>query len=126
MRSIAIVWQVFLGVVYVAVVFGIMSAAENKFQTLVLASLIELYAAVLYNFSMIGEVTDVNTHAAFARFRMLAAAHGIIGSEDQEFKEQEEALVDAVNAYRPKVWIWRISNGIVSAYALIKIVQAVL
>jgi hypothetical protein len=36
--------------------------------------MVQLYAAVLYNFSVIGVATDVNNYAAFVRFRILATA----------------------------------------------------
>jgi hypothetical protein len=79
-------------------VIGILSIAESKFEPLVLAGLVEMYAAGLSNFSLLGENADTNNYAAFVRFRMLAAAQGLTGNEDGEFADQEKALVDASKA----------------------------
>lgn len=38
-----------------------------RFETLVLAGLVQLYAAVLYNFAIIGAATDANNYAGFVR-----------------------------------------------------------
>jgi len=40
----------------------------------VLAILVQIYTATLYNFSIIGAATDVNNYAGFVRFRILATA----------------------------------------------------
>ena len=60
MKTVKIVWRVAVGLIYLLVVIGILSAAQTRFETLVLACLAEIYAAILYNFSVIGSVTDVN------------------------------------------------------------------
>lgn len=126
MKYLALAWNVLLALTYVAVAIGILSAAESKFETLVLAGLIQLYAAVLYNFSLLGAAADINNHAGFLRFRILAAAQGITGNEDGEFVDQEKDLADALKSSGPKVLILRISHGVVSLYALFKIIQAIL
>ena len=125
MKYLAIAWNVLLALIYVAVVIGILSAAESRFETLVLAGLIQIYAGVLYNFSLIGQNADINNHAAFVRFRILAAAQHITENEDGAFVDQEKALADALNSYGPKVLILRVSHGVVSLYALFKIVQVI-
>jgi hypothetical protein len=126
MKYLASAWNVLLAVIYVAVVVGILSAAESRFETLVLAGLIQLYAAVLYNFSLIGQNADINNHAAFVRFRIMAAAQQVTENEDGAFVDQEKALSEALKSYGPKVLILRISHGVVSLYALFKIVQVIL
>ena len=126
MKHLAITWNVIGGLINIAVVIGILSVAESKFETIVLAGLIELYVTVLFNFSLLGENADTNNYAAFVRFRILSAAHGVTGNEDGEFVDQEKALIDAFKSDRPKVLIMRISNAIVSLYALFKIVQAII
>ena len=126
MKYLAIAWSVLLALVYVALVIGILSAAKNHFETLGLAVLIQLYAAALYNFSLMGETAEINNHAAFVRFRFLAKAQGLIGNEDGEFADQEKLLVDGAKNSRPKVQILRISHGVVAVYSLFKIVQAIL
>lgn len=76
MRYVPYVWRVVVGLIYLAVVIGILSIATTRFETVVLAGMVQLYAAVLYNFSVIGVATDVNNYAAFVRFRILATAQG--------------------------------------------------
>jgi hypothetical protein len=125
MKYLTIAWNVLVALIYIALVIGILSMAESKFETLVLAGLIQLYAMALYNFSLLGQIADVNNHAAFVRFRILAAAQGITGDEEGTFVEQEKTLLDTVKSYGPKVLIMRISNGIVSVCAIFKIVQAI-
>ncbi len=88
--------------------------------------MIQLYSAVLYNFSLLGEASDVNNYAAFVRFRVIAASQGVTGNEDGEFTDQEKLLADAAKGSRSKILIARISHGAVSLYALFKIVQAIL
>ena len=114
------------GLIYLAVVVETLSVAESKFETLVLGGLIQLYAAVLYNFSVLGVSADINNHAAFVRFRILAAAQGITENEDGAFVDQEKALADAVKDYGPIILIRRISNWVVSLYALLQIIRAIL
>jgi hypothetical protein len=78
---------------------------------------------VLFNFSVLGEVTNINNHAAFVRFRLLAANQGTTETEDGKLVDQEQALVDAGKPNRPKIITGRISNAVVSAYARFKIIQ---
>jgi hypothetical protein len=126
MKKLAIAWNVLLALIYIAVVIGILSAAETRFETLVLAVLIELYAALLFNFSLLGGNADINNHASFVRFRIVAAAQGVTENEDGAFVDQEKELADALKTCGPKVLITRISHAVVSVYALFKIVQAIL
>jgi hypothetical protein len=122
-----IAWRVLLELVYLAVVIGILSVAESKFETLVLAGLVELYSAVLYNFSLLGENADVNNLAALVRFRILAAAHGVAGNEEiGPFIDLEKTVAETQRSYRSKILIQRYGNWAVSIYALFKIVQAIL
>lgn len=126
MKYLSIVWNILLALIYLALVIGILSAAGSKFEILVLAGLIEMYAAVLFNFSLLGENADTNNHAAVVRFRILAAAQGVKGDEDGAFLDQEKTLAEALKSHGPKVLITRISHALVSVYALFKIVQAIL
>ncbi len=119
-------WHIFWGLVYLAVAIGVLSVATTRFETLVLAGMIELYALVLYNFSLIGVTTDVNNYAGFVRFRILAAAQGITENEDGTFEEQEKALGEALKKYGTRVLVNRLSNAAVSLYALFKIVEAII
>jgi hypothetical protein len=125
MRTLAYAWRIFVALIYLGVVVGILSVATTRFETLVLAMLVQLYAAVLYNFSAIGKATDVNNYAGFVRFRILAVAQGITENEDGTFQEQEEALAKSTNNSAFVVLIDVISHTVVSLYALFKIVQAV-
>ncbi len=127
MKRLAIAWNVLLALVYLAVVIGILSVAESKFETLVLAGLIQLYAAVLFNVSLLAESADINNRASLVRFNILAArTRALTGDEEEAVLGQEKTLADAIKDYGPKVLIVRISHGVVSAYALFKIVQAIL
>jgi tRNA G46 methylase TrmB len=114
-----------VGLIYLAVVIGALSIATTRFETVVLAGMVQLYAAVLYNFSVIGVATDVNNYAAFVRFRILATAQGITENEDGTFQEQEEALAARLKTDNFAIVMQRFSNGAVSLYALFKIVQAI-
>ncbi len=125
MRYVSYVWRVVVGLIYLAVVIGALSIATTRFETLVLAGMVQLYAAVLYNFSVIGVATDVNNYAAFVRFRILATAQGITENEDGTFQEQEEALAARLKTDNFAIVIQRFTNGAVSLYALFKIVQAI-
>jgi len=125
MRKLAYAWRILVALIYLGVVVGILSVATTRFETLVLAMLVQLYAAVLYNFSTIGKITDVNNYAGFVRFRMLATAQGITENEDGTFQEQEEALTKAMNNSAFMALIDVISHTVVFLYALFKIVQAV-
>ena len=121
-----ILWRIALGLIYLFVVIGILSAAQTRFETLVLACLVQIYAAVLYNFSLSGSVTDINDYAAFVRFRILATGQGQIANEDGAFTDQENALRNIVNEGHKFVRINQISHGLVSMYALYKIVAALI
>lgn len=125
MRYVTYVWRVLTGLAYLAVAIGILSVATTRFETLVLAGMIQLYAAVLYNFSVIGIATDINNHAGFVRFRILAAAQGITENEDGTFEEQENALAERLKNQETTIIIQRLSNFAVSIYALFKILQAI-
>jgi hypothetical protein len=124
-RYVSYVWRVVVGLIYLAVVIGALSTATARFETLVMAGIVQLYAAVLYNFSLIGVATDVNNYAAFVRFRILATAQGITENEDGTFQEQEEALAGQLKTDNFAIIVERFSNGAVSLYALFKIVQAI-
>jgi hypothetical protein len=63
MKSKAI-WRVFVALTYMAIIYGVVSFSNSRFETLVLAVLALIYAAVLYNFSLLGRATDIN---AFSR-----------------------------------------------------------
>jgi len=121
-----ILWRIALGLIYLFVVIGILSAAQTRFETLVLACLVQIYAAVLYNFSLIGSVADANNYAAFVRFRILATGQGQIANEDGPFVDQEITLRNIVNETHKFVWINQISHGLVSMYALYKIVASLI
>jgi hypothetical protein len=54
------IWQTLIAIVYLAVVIGLVNIATTKFETVVFAALVQLYAAVLYNFCAIGKVMDTN------------------------------------------------------------------
>ncbi len=125
MRKLAYAWRIVVAFIHLGFVVGILSVATTRFETLVLAVLVQLYAAVLYNFSAIGKVTDVNNYAGFVRFRILATAQGITENEDGTFQEQEEAIAKSVNNTGVVYLIDVISHTVVSLYALFKIVQAV-
>ncbi len=114
------------GLIYLVVVIGILSAAQTRFETLVLACLAEIYAAVLYNFSVIGSLTDVNNYAGFVRFRILAMGQGQIANEDGAFTDQENSMRNAVDESNKFVRINQISHGLVSMYALYKIIWTLL
>jgi hypothetical protein len=88
------IWHTLTGLVYLVVVIGVLSVATTRFETLVLAGLIQLYAAVLYNFTVNGVATHAYNCADFVRFRTLAAAQGITENEDGTFEEQRKALAD--------------------------------
>jgi hypothetical protein len=113
------------GLVYLAVVIAIMSVATTRFEIVVLAGMVQLYATVLYNFSLIGVATDVNNHAGFVRFRILATAHGVTENENGKFKEQEDTLAEHLKVQQTAINIRQWSHSVVSIYALFKIVQAI-
>ena len=121
-----IVWRVARGLIYLFVVIGILWAAQTRFETLVLACLAEIYAAVLYNFSLIASVNDVNNYAGFVRFRILAAGQGQTANEDGTFVDQEKALRNALNESNKFVTINQISHALVSLYVLYKIFSALI
>jgi len=114
-----------MGLVYLGVVVAVLSVATTRFETLVLAGIVEVYAAVLYNFSVVGTAVDANNYASFCRFKILAAAQGITASEDGTFEEVGQAMVETIRGYKTAVLIGNISNAAVSTYALFKIAQAV-
>jgi hypothetical protein len=120
------VWYGFIGCVYLAVVIGILSGSKSQFETLVLAILIQIYAGVLYNFSLIGAVTDVNNYAGFVRFRILANAQGVTENEDGLLADQEDQLRITIVKSKMVIRINQFSHGVVSIYALYKIISAVL
>ncbi len=127
MKKLAVAWNGLLAVIYIAVVIGILASAASRFETLVLAGLIQLYAAVLFNVSLLAESADINNRASLVRFNILAArTRALTGDEEEAVLDQEKTLADAIKDYGPKVLIVRFSHGIVSAYALFKIVRAIL
>jgi hypothetical protein len=125
-KYITVAWRVLLGLAYLAVVIGVLSVASTRFETLILAGIVQLYAAVLYNFSLIAVATDVNNYAGLVRFRILAAAQGVTEDESGTFEEQEKGLAERLKNDRTPMNIQRFSNAAVSIYALFKIVQAIL
>jgi hypothetical protein len=123
-KYLSYIWRTVVGLVYLGLVIAVLSAATTRFETLVLAGMVQLYAAVLYNFSVIGAATDTNNYAGLVRFRILAAAQGITENEDGTFEEQEKALADTIQGSKTHVLIGRLANCAVSLYALFKIVEA--
>src|ERR1039457_4782938 len=95
-RKLQFIWQILKALGYLAVVIGVVNIAANKFETVVFAVLVQIYAAVLYNFSVLGSIIDANNYAGFVRFKILAAAQGTTENEDGTFEEQEKAIVDAI------------------------------
>lgn len=77
MKYVTYRWRVVMGLVYLGIVIGILSVAATRFETVVLAGMVELYAVVFYNFSLIGVATDSNNYAGLVRFRVLATAQGV-------------------------------------------------
>ena len=53
-HTLSYIWGSLVGLVYLIVVIGIVSVATTRFETLVLAGIVQLYAAVLDNFSVVG------------------------------------------------------------------------
>ena len=125
MKYVKIVWYVLRGLLYIGIVVGVLSVANTSFETVLLAGLVELYAAVLYNASILATTADVNNHAALVRFRMLAAAQGVTEDESGTFIEQEKALGDQIKSYSARLIIGHIANALVSFYAIYKIVRVV-
>jgi hypothetical protein len=116
------VWHVLVGLIYLGVVIAVLSTATTTFETLVLAGIVQVYAAVLYNFSILGTTIDANNYAGLIRFRVLAAAQGVSDTEEGPIGNQEEALGAALKANERTVLIQRISHSAVSIYVLFKIV----
>ena len=125
MSKFKIIWRVFIGLVYIGVVVAVLSVATSRFETVVLAGLVQLYATVLYNFTMMGVVADANNYAGFARFRQLAGAQGITGDESGPFADQEKTFRETFQNGETLIRINDISNAIVSLYAIYKIIAAV-
>ncbi|MGB7562088.1 MAG: hypothetical protein WBL99_11515 [Candidatus Acidiferrales bacterium] len=117
--------HVFIGLVYLAVAYTIMSTTTARFETLALAILILIYAATLYNFSVIGAATDVNNYAGFVRFRILATAQGVTENEDGLFVDQEKQLRDSLENNAILIVIDRTSHGLVSLYILYRIIASI-
>jgi len=124
--KLKIVWRIVAGCLYLLIVIAVLSMAQSRFETLVLAGLVELYAAILYNFSLISSATDINNYAGFIRFRILATAQGLTGNEDGAFIDQEKALRESLDGSAKFIIINRVSNGLVSLYAIYKIIAALL
>jgi len=118
-------WRVLIAIAYLAIVVGALGTATTKFETIVLAALIQIYSAVLFNFSLIGSATDVNNYAGFVRFRILASAQGVTENEDGTFEDQEKHLAEGIATSKVQIIIDRSAHGVVSLYALFKIVQAI-
>lgn len=112
-------WHGLMGLLYLGIVIGVLSVATNRFETLVLAGMIELYAAVLYNSSVIGTAIDAYNYAGVVRFRVLAAAQGITENEDGTFEEQEKALADGLKSYGPAVLMRRLQIAFASQSGLL-------
>ena len=125
MSKFKIIWRVFIGLVYIGVVVAVLSVATSRCETVVLAGLVQLYTAVLYNFTIMDTVAAVNNYAGFVRFRLLAAAQGITSNEDGSFADQEKALLETSHNNETFIRINNISNAIVSLYAIYKIIAAV-
>ena len=71
MRFLKYGLRVLGGLAYLAIVIGILSAASTRFETLVLAGMVQIYATLLDNFSVIGVINDVNNRAGLVRFKIL-------------------------------------------------------
>lgn len=117
-----IAWRIFVGIAYLAVSVGIISVGSSRFETVILAVFVQMYSAMLYNFSLIAVTAEVNNLAGFVRFRVLAAAQGIAGDDAGEYLDQENLLKETIKKSNPLIWITRISHSVVSLYALYKII----
>ena len=124
--KLKVIWHICIGVLYLATAYGVISASNSKFETLVLAILVQIYTAMLYIFSLIGASTDGNNYAGFVRFRILATAQGVTENEDGLLVDQEKTLRQYLENNGKIILINRISHGVVSMYALYKIVSVVL
>ena len=109
MKFLKYAWHILAGLAYLVIVVGIVSAASTRFETMVLAGMVQLYGASSRLF-VLGILAEVNNHAAFIRFKILAGAQGIAANEDGTFEEQADALADSIKSYTPKVWIHRLSR----------------
>jgi len=122
-----IVWRVATGLIYLFVVIGILRAAQTRFETLVLACLIQIYAAMLFNFSAIASTGRADNLGTVMRFVLLAKGLGQTATEDGlVFAEQEEKLHESREKSEVFDTITQASHGLVSMYALYKIIWALL
>jgi hypothetical protein len=126
MKYVRHAWHVLMGLLYLAIVVGVLSVASTRFETLVSAGIVLVYSALLHNASVLGTAIDVNNYAAFARFRVLSAHHGLTEGEEGPFLEQENALADGLKKRNGVILIRQLSNAAVSLYALFKVVEAIL
>lgn len=124
--KLKVIWHICIGVLYLAIAYGVISVSNSKFETLVLAILVQIYTAMLYNFSLIGASTDGNNYAGFVRFRILATAQGLTENEGELLVDQEKTLREYLENNGKIILINRISHGVVSMYALYKIISVVL
>lgn len=125
MSTLKVVWRVIIACIYLVVVVAVLSAAKSRFEMLVLAGLVQLYIAVLHNFTIISAATDLNNYAGFIRFRILATAQGLAGNEDGSFVDQEKTLRETLDDNAKFIVINHVSNGLASMYSIYKIVVAV-
>jgi len=89
-RKLQYIWQILIAVAYLGIVVGVLNVATTKFEVVVLGMLVQVYSAVLFNFSLIGAAMNTNNYAAFVRFRILSTAQGVTENEDGTFEEQEK------------------------------------
>jgi hypothetical protein len=115
------------GLIYLFVVIWILRTAQTRFETLVLACLAQIYAATLFNFSAIGSANHANNLGAIMRFRILAKGQGQTATEDGlVFAEEEKKLLESSEKREIFDTITQVSHGLVSIYALYKIVAALI
>ncbi len=119
-----IAWQVLLAIVQVVVGLLILGAGEDRFQRLVLAGLIEIYAILRLTgvgLDALFFATEVKNLSRFARLSSLLKDEAA-----KDLAKEAEELEKKQKKKRPGLIIYIVATGILSLAALYKLVSAAL
>jgi hypothetical protein len=124
MKALKIAWTILFTLMTVAVAFAVLSVGETKFQDVVLAALVDLYAILRGIGFGLSQMFQITEQASFSRFIELARLLNHASSE--EYAAELETVTEAAEARTTRQYIDIAGLGIISIAATVKLLTAIL
>jgi hypothetical protein len=124
MKALKIAWTILFTLITVAVAFAVLSVGETKFQDVVLAALVELYAILRGIGVGLSQMFHITEQASFARFIELARLLNHASSE--AYAAELKTVTEAAEARTTRQYIDIAGLGIISIAATVKLLTAIL